>query len=441
MIAVIGTVIVVLHVKNKQRIAEVWESMARDMKLTYLNTGLPTLRGLFMGRSVYVKVYKDSSGNSASRVNTRFEINYTKSLKVDFQLARQGLFQGAIGLFGGKDIVTGDRSFDDRVVLQGRDESRVLDFFQSNLVRAACENLIGNHQYIDVEVTNKKIGVAVSGKVMSPYRIKEVLNHLTVFADAIEAEHQKKIGGTPKEEVAEVAPPPLPVREKKPSVPEEWHEPEIKEFQPAPLLSTELAAEVMVEGAPEPDEPETVEEVIETPEPEDVENEPEKPENEEPAKAKKKKELTVAKVTDQLFEEKVGRYEAGKRFQKKFSGKKVKWQGTLSAIEPGSRDRAFGQNTGWIAVVNLKDGSTPLKIRYRIGDETRDLLQSKTGETIAVKGKLVKFDSFSNTIYVDSGESGHTAQPEVASRYTPYSERMKSDSPALQSTYQPKYRK
>ena len=421
LILVVGIVWATIFFQQKKRTEQTWLSMARDLGMTYLNSGQPSLRGQFDGRVVRVKVYKEPQGNT-SRTFTSFEIQYKHSLKPSFLLIRQGLVRTAIGLMGGQDILTGDRSFDAKVVLQGSDEDAVRELFDSSLTRAACEKLIGKSRYKNVRVTHQKISVSVEGKLMSTYLIKEVLNHLTVFARTLEK------GGNAGGSKEPASPPPLP-RKKKKKLPVQM--PVIEEATIAEAkIEVEVETEQIVEVEPPESSPEPAPQPEPMLEPEPV-PEPE-PEILLPTEAPRKTGPSITKIADQLFEEKLGRYQAGKRFERQFQGKDISWSGTLTGIEPGNRERAFGSETAWVAILdlgsfpNMASGSGPLKVKYGIGQKRKNTLQSSMGEKIVIEGELVKFDSFSNTLFVNSGDpiEKEKATTTQRPRFPSYADRM-----------------
>ena len=211
-----AVVVFVLVMRGKQNTQEAWMRIATNLRLTYYNVGLPSLRGAFRDRNVHVTVSREGHG-SHSQTFTRVEVHFQRFLKTGFRLSRQGYLQAAKSFIGAQDIKVGHPDFDAAVVVKGRDEEAIRELFQSKSVRKACLALIARQRYAEVNITNKKIEVGLPGKVSDTSRIRAALNELVDVAEVLE----KKTA--PKKVQEAPSPPPLPTRRGKPVVPEEWH--------------------------------------------------------------------------------------------------------------------------------------------------------------------------------------------------------------------------
>lgn len=401
---VVAVIAIVAHAKGAKRTKAAWRKIAHDLKLNYLDRSEPALTGKFNDHSVRVKVYTESHGKT-SQTYTGFQIELERAIKVDFQLGRQGLMQSMIGMIGGTDIQVGHSEFDKAIVVKGRDEKAVQAFFQSDRARNGCLTLFRKSRYSKVKITNNAVEVSISGKLMHSAEVKPVLNQLLSIVLLLEDEG----AGTTKK-----LPPPLPKKKEKKEkkkiklvVPEEWHEAnEPIEPEPRPVQETppaEVVSEAVEEPAIDP-EPEPAVEVF-TPVPDNA--------------------VSIDFVADSLFEEKLGKYQAGKLFDELFKGEEIVWRGELKSIEHSSSDRFYSRDSGWIAIVDT--GLNRSKIKYRIGQERMEALKSKNPGTIEIKGSLVKFDPFTATLYVDSGEPGESPELATGTKIISYAERMKSE--------------
>ncbi|MDF1814090.1 MAG: hypothetical protein P1V20_17935 [Verrucomicrobiales bacterium] len=407
-IIVVVAVIVVIYIKDKQRTETVWRMMAKELGLAYLGSpGAPSMTGSYKGHPVRIKVYSEGSGSS-SQTFTGFNLDYKRTLPVDFQLGRQGFTQNFITMVGGQDIEVGDKAFDSAVVVKGRNVEAVKHFLSDEWVRRSCLSLIRKSTYQKVRLTNRKLEVSLSRKIMSLSEARTILNHLVDTAIQLEKDTSAEVG-----EPEKLLPPPLPAKKEYVAVPTEWHEQEPEEVEihePVEVFATE----------PEPVVPQ-VTAAAEAPQPA---REPEVVAEETPL---------IREIAGELFAEKLGKYEAGKLFDILFKGETVRWHGIVKSISPGESDRFFGRDSGWIALFvigrfpEMKNGTDSLKVKYRIGREKMQHLREQIDSRSLIEGELVKFDPFTSTLYIDSGDEAEAAQLPRASRYQSYAERLQKD--------------
>ncbi|MDF1754297.1 MAG: hypothetical protein P1U89_16045 [Verrucomicrobiales bacterium] len=411
LICVVAAVCVAIFIKNRQ-IAEKWEGAGHELGLTYFNTGKPQLTGRFENRTVKVKVYSVGHGKGG-QLYTGFEVEYHQMFHADFQLTRQGFLENVVALVGGQDIETGHTDFDSVVVVKGRDEEAVKRFFRSKRARNTCLNLFRKSRYSKVQITNRKISASLPGNQLSTYEIRSTLNYLLGIVSVLE-ETEAQL----RSDSAKTLPPPLPLRKEKPTVPEEvtvlpsGPEREVATFVEPELSLTEW--EDSVEIIPD--------EVAENQAPG-------------PVALTNHSGISVREVADQIFESKQGKYQSIKCFEDWFHGEDVLWQGELSALVPASTDRNFSRDSGWIAVCDfgkfpgMESGVGTLQVKYRIGAERAEKIKHSGSQKVEIEGRLLKFDPFTNTLYVDSEDP--IGSPEAYSKnpvsFVTYAERMKKE--------------
>ncbi len=110
--------------QSKQR-GIAWAGAARDLGLIYVaGTGWaprPTIQGQLRGVAVRVEVVTKGSGDNQSNF-TRYTLQYPGVASTALTLRKQTPFSVFGRLIGRRDVVLGDPIFDDRVVIDARDD-------------------------------------------------------------------------------------------------------------------------------------------------------------------------------------------------------------------------------------------------------------------------------------------------------------------------------
>ena len=427
LVLVIATISIVSHFKTKKKDEEIWRDMARAFKLTYVNTGLPGLKGRYRERNLNVRVHRDSDRT----YYTTLELHYNYLLAANFQITPHRGTPRMVSLVGYQDINLGDPAFDRAVILKSREENEVREFFRSGRIRSACQKFVSKSRYSEIKISNMSVNVSVAGKLTSISETRLILDRLMALVIVFEEENEKYRARINSDaEPIPSSPPPLPVKKKeKPVVPEEWHGNSLasEKTKPVPVLDASGKTE-KVTASPSPPKKEK------KPKRQKSVALPAAP----PAKPSSpvtvdSKYLSIGEIGDLLFEPKVGRYQSAKRFDQLCKGEKVRWRCRLDSIDAGEIDRVFGGGSGLVAVSDLgvlpgmESGFGGLTVKYRIGEERGSQLEELIGSQVDFDGELIKYDPFSKTIYLDSGDPKPKTSLRTASPIVSYAEQIKSD--------------
>ena len=106
------------------------------------------IRGDIRGVSVHVDVHMRKSGDSRAAY-TRVRLMYPSGVNESFYLSKQQPFSIFARLFGQRDMIIGDPTFDSRVVIDAPDPI-ALDRFLTPARRMAILRMMESHQYVDV---------------------------------------------------------------------------------------------------------------------------------------------------------------------------------------------------------------------------------------------------------------------------------------------------
>ena len=134
-----------------ERIAEAWARAASELGLSFFpasGMGHGEIRGDIRGVSVHVDVHMRKSGDSRAAY-TRVRLMYPSSVRETFYLSKQQPFSIFARLFGQRDMIIGDPTFDSRVVIDAPDPI-ALDRFLTPARRMGILRMMESHQFVDV---------------------------------------------------------------------------------------------------------------------------------------------------------------------------------------------------------------------------------------------------------------------------------------------------
>jgi hypothetical protein len=144
---------------EEARVAPTWKSVADKSYLQYASRGM-MMHGRREPVDVRAEVVLDDSSWS-----TQVEVRFDPPLGVGLGISRQGVLATLGKLFGARDIKVGDRLFDDRFVIKGKDPRRVKEI----LVDDARRRLLMLDKRSDkLTVTDKRVMVTVKSIVEDP---------------------------------------------------------------------------------------------------------------------------------------------------------------------------------------------------------------------------------------------------------------------------------
>lgn len=399
------------------------KAIGQQLGLRFLDSAAPVLRGHYLARAVQVKEYE-----YAGTTWTRFRVRFKKPLKTKFKATSTHNSGDSASL------VTGDQEFDREVSLIGNEE-QVLSLFENNQeLRQTVQNLFTATGYQGVSINEEMIDIHIARSFKEPQDVLAVFRDLTFFLNQLEQADSKHSSVKKYRK-----PPPLPTTEKKSPALElkrknEWVPTKKVTIPPPP----QPAIEPEITPEPEVVIPKTAAIINEEPEEEVIavkESEHEQPQDTSSG-------ISVADVSEVLLGESTSNYQASKAFDQLLKGEFVTWSGTIESIAAASTERNFNIRTGWVAQCDLGD----LLVKYRIAEP------KEQGTLIEIKGELSKFDPFSKTLYIESGETSEVTETSSAAatilasssrsyssrRYTSYAEKLEKEkaSKARQSRYE-----
>jgi hypothetical protein len=121
--------------------AKQWELLAQELGLSYTrwewySTGFIT--GTMGEVQVEINTFYRGSGKNR-RFFTKIVADLQPSLGLNLHVYREGFLSEVGKVFGMQDLKTGDRDFDDRFIIKGSDEGRILAFLGPDVRRALLD--------------------------------------------------------------------------------------------------------------------------------------------------------------------------------------------------------------------------------------------------------------------------------------------------------------
>lgn len=136
--SVIGLIVFVLikmSLNNSRKVRESWAAAAHQLGADFVpgswsKPGL--IHGTFRNYRIEVTTITRGSGKN-QKTYTRVKTFTNPHLALGIRVYREGFFSGVGKVLGFQDIQVGDKGFDDRFIIKGRDEEAVLRLLHSEL--------------------------------------------------------------------------------------------------------------------------------------------------------------------------------------------------------------------------------------------------------------------------------------------------------------------
>jgi hypothetical protein len=368
-----------------------WRAVAERLGLslrpaTWSKT--PRLDGDVEDYPLSVDVHKRGAGNH-QQVFTRFKLG-VPGLPAGIELKREGFLSGVSRAFGMHDIEVGDRTFDDKVLVKGHDKAAVLGFL-TPARRVQISTFLDDHA--GAVINAEGVSWSSRGRMTDSARVLGTVDDLLQIARSLAGE--EKPHSAPEQMLAEGGG----ILDEAMNILHGGASPgagAAAASSKSGLGKAALATAGIVSAvaaAPEPDaalEPKVAALPSGTTEPESADG---------------AQVLDVAAFCNAVFAPGALSFEATKAFKHGFSGRRVKWQGTLQAAAPYRFDFVFGSGTGVKATLAIYRSQAPalrdgeVKAVIQLPAETEGL-EAKIGEPLSFAGTLLKVDGLMRTVFV-----------------------------------------
>ena len=392
---------------NKKTAA--WQSAAQRLGLKVDPSTLvsdKTMSGVT--RKGYSVKIRANSSPVLNTTDTSCRLNFKQSLGLDLRITKQGPLGYLTRSTGAVDITTGDKDFDDEVVVKGKDKELVKRFLTPQIrLRVARFFFLYPHSVIN----DVALECEIKNADRDPDIMVRAVQRMTGLADLLmrQIEEPEIVEPEPiktdyyiHEETPDYS---IVVPSVEPILLEDDSTSEIKDL-PDEVVKT---ADIQDQDTPAQQVPhESVPATIDSPaEPEweqiDTIEEPD-PEKE------FEHDVQIQSIADELFESGKTSSQAVELFEERYEGKHIRWSGKLTNVRTYMFDLNFGNDPGIRAEIELPDlrtesiGTRPLKAVVRFPPNMEEPLRALLDLSLEFSGNLLSCDIFMRTVFVTDGE-------------------------------------
>lgn len=134
--------------------SEIWNEFANEIEADFVKGGVfqaDKVISRFENWTITIDNYSQSSGN-VTTTYTRFRAPYKEVERMDFKIYKSGIFSGLGKSFGMQNILTGDSVFDEKFIIKGDNEEKLIELLQLDKIR----ELIKAEDKIRIETRREK---------------------------------------------------------------------------------------------------------------------------------------------------------------------------------------------------------------------------------------------------------------------------------------------
>ncbi len=370
--AIIFSGVIAVIAASNGKTMSAWTAAARVLGLTFVKKNAlssPRLVGTIDGMNVVVSVR--SANNSKS---TRYQIEY-ESLGIGVQIVRKRGLAVLTTFLGAQDAVTGDAAFDELVVIRTNAPDQLPAILTSRGREAITDLMV---EYPTAKVTNEDIIFERKGIERDSSRLVRTVQALVTTAKAITGVSSASHAGPESYDMpAPVETPTMPM----PAPATAQETPETAGYGVSPDMETSssiddsmLTYDSSLTSMTSPSS------TADTLGPSVIDQ---------PAVAPLSTGPDPISLGTEMFGGKLLSFEAATTFDQAYSGKKIRWEGTVSKrsdmdtwVDVGSIDTTLYGPISIVAIV-----STPVS--------------AKPDDRVVVEGTLVSVDTFERTFAID----------------------------------------
>ena len=160
-----------------------WKTFARQINAKYSlsDEGTSQVTGSYKNYQFDLKIVFIQAAPKVNLFLTHFDLYLPFPVDVKFKIYREGIIQKLSKLFGTRDIIFGDRSFDRRYIVEGTHEEKIKSIITPKIRATIIE--LGEIMLI---LDGKKLTYEQSGKIIEIERLYKVLDLLVELADSLQ---------------------------------------------------------------------------------------------------------------------------------------------------------------------------------------------------------------------------------------------------------------
>ena len=451
-VVLILAIAIPLAIAHNKKTNLAWSDAARTLGLSYRPGGFLQSRrieGQLKGMRVVVDTFTRSSGKHSTSY-TRYRISYPRSLGLGLQLQREGMLSTVTKLFGAQDIQIGDVSFDNAMLVKGRNELGIREFLTPPRRMRIQRFIAGRSEAVidDTSIRYTKAGIASNSRalvsaIQSMARLGWHLIEEQEDDDRLQQVMQLRNEGDPEAALRVLE---KSVQANSPPAKQATDVQPIEAFLTTPVEEKRMRGELQYmsgdrQGAhrtfqevqnDDPDDEEIVEWLKLTedkPTPPAVPSENvsadsqasqaeasasdagSPPADEVELPSDPTEPIDSEQFCDELFGKDVRSFDVNTQFEQRYQGRTVQWSGELTKIERNYSSFIFEQSGGTKATYKIDERPSPYYGTHdvlavvHLSEAEGESLKGRVGQTIGFTGELVKADGLMRNVYLDHGQT------------------------------------
>ncbi|NOZ60335.1 MAG: hypothetical protein GXO74_01500 [Calditrichaeota bacterium] len=161
-----------------------WKIFANQIKAKYSisEEGTSQVIGEYRGYQFELKIVFIAAAPKVHLFLTHFDLFLPKPTEIKLKIYREGIIQKLTKLFGTKDIIFGDKTFDKRYIIEGSHEEKIKTMITPDIRATIIE--LGEVMII---LDGKKFTYEQSGKIIDIQKLYKVLDMLVELANRTQA--------------------------------------------------------------------------------------------------------------------------------------------------------------------------------------------------------------------------------------------------------------
>lgn len=405
------TVVVPASIAYKRRVDASWSEAALSLGLDFQPSGFFQRRritGRVHDLVITLDTFVRRSGKS-SQTYTRLDVAFPKDLALGMRLTRSGFSSGVAKLFGAQDIAFDGSGFGSSITIKGADPHRGRTFLTAAR-RARIYRLLSN--FSESVIDDRGIRWQQRGIITDATQIVRVVRRFQGVAWRLVADRRSDRALTEALAAADDGRPGEAlifleadrVGDPEDEVAQDDIEKDIMRGHLLYLAGRNEEAQAAFSAA-----------AAAAPEDLEAERWASRMLQQAPASASERAEedkegtFSVDELYQAVFRHAGTSFEATRRFERQFQGKRVSWKGQLRNVDRDHNGFVFEAKDACKAVLEVTESDGPPFARrevmavIQLPAEEADVLRDRIGDALTFSGRLYRIDSLLRNIYLDAG--------------------------------------
>lgn len=160
-----------------------WRTFAEEIdgKYRISEEGTSEVTGIYGNFPFILKIIFIQAAPKVNLFLTHFELELKNKIGLKLKIYKEGIIQKLTKLFGTKDIIFNDRSFDKKYIIEGNNEARVKEIISAEIRSKIIE--LGE---ILIILDSNMLVLEQHGKIIETKKLLSILETMRQIADKVE---------------------------------------------------------------------------------------------------------------------------------------------------------------------------------------------------------------------------------------------------------------